>query len=79
MFSQQFKDEIVGYALQIAKLQRNEDHLQSAKVLDDKFKAELIELRHAEEKWDEIPDLFYYAICLEAQDEPLRLQELEGW
>ena len=67
MFNQSFVDEIVALALQIAKLQRNEDHLQSLPVLHEKYMHELEELGDAQERWDEIPDVVYYATCAAAQ------------
>lgn len=77
MISAQFLCEVVGYALQIAKRQRNEDHLQSVEILENKFQAELAELEDAEGIWDEMPDLCYYAICLAAQGQSARLWQLE--
>lgn len=67
MFDQVFIDEVVSLALQIAKRARNEDHLQDINMIFDKFNHELEELDEAVEKWDEIPDVVYYAACAAAQ------------
>lgn len=79
MFDQSFIDEIVTLALQIAKLQRNEEHLQSCDILFRKFKAEEQELAETSFnlKWDEIPDIVYYATCLLAQGENHTIDRVE--
>lgn len=64
MLTESFIQEVVALALQIARRVRNEDHLQSVDILIDKFFAECKEADHAENIWDEIPDLVYYAVCL---------------
>jgi len=76
MFNQAFIDEVVALALQIAKLQRNEDHLQDINTIFDKFTHELEELEEAENKWDEIPDVVYYATCAAAQGSPHLLRAM---
>lgn len=77
MFSAQFLSEIVGYALEIARQVRGEDHLQSCAILASKFQAECKELAEAEVIWDEIPDVVYYSLCLAAQGENYALARVE--
>lgn len=77
MFSAQFVSDVVALALKIARLQRNEEHLQSTDVLYQKFLNEQKELAEAQNIWDEIPDVVYYAICLAAQGENDALSRLE--
>jgi len=69
MKREQFIEEVTRMALHIAKHVRNEDHLQSISVLSAKFQAECLELAEARYAWDEIPDIMYYAACLQAQGE----------
>jgi hypothetical protein len=66
-FSPQFQDEIVSLALQIAKQQRGEDHLQDVDILAAKYQAEIEELHTTEYAAEELTDVLYYAVCLNAQ------------
>lgn len=76
MFDQAFIDEIEQLALRIAKLQRNEDHLQDINTIFDKFNRECQELEEADEQWDEIPDIIYYATCAYIQGSPHLLRAM---
>jgi hypothetical protein len=77
LFDAHFVSEVIALALEIARLQRGEDHLQSPDVLHEQFVREKQELATAAEKWDEIPDLIYYATCLIAWGENAALCEVE--
>lgn len=68
-FDALFVSQIVSYALEIARLQRGENHLQSRETLLAKYQAEKRELAEAANIWDEIPDVVYYATCLLAWGE----------
>src|SRR5579859_6958154 len=63
-------DEIVTLALQIAKRQRGEDHLQSAESIKGKLLLEYVELGEAlavKTRLDvlsEVADCTYYTVCL---------------
>jgi hypothetical protein len=71
IFSDAFLFEIEQLALQIAKSQRNEDHMQDAETLYMKFEREQKELAEEDakgeegEQWDELPDVTYYAACMQ--------------
>ncbi len=77
MFDAEFIAEVVSLALEIARLQRGQDHLQSSATLYQKFLAERDELTAAEIIWDEIPDVVYYATCLIAWGENYALSVVE--
>lgn len=64
LFSETFLEQIHTDALAIAWQRRREHHLQSVGTLGTKFEAEKEELGDAEEVWDELPDVTYYAACL---------------
>ena len=76
-FDSSFISEVVFLALDIARLQRGEDHLQAPDTLYSKFVAECEELAEAEVIWDEIPDVVYYATCLIAWGENYALSQVE--
>lgn len=71
-----FQDEIKSLALRIAKHVRNEEHLQDINTIFDKFNHELEELEEASEKWDELPDILYYATCAAIQGSPHLLRTM---
>lgn len=75
-FSDVFIDEICQLALQIAYQQRGENRMQPVDTLWRKFRGEVEEYHEASEKWDEIPDLVYYATCLHGQGDSSALSEL---
>lgn len=66
MFNPTFVAQIIPLALAIAQQQRGEARLQSIEVLSRKFAHECRELDETENIWDEIPDILYYAACLQA-------------
>jgi hypothetical protein len=71
--------EVVSLALSIARIQRGENHLQDAATLRRKFAAECVELAEAGSLiFDEIPDIFYYALCLAAQGDNSALLQVVG-
>lgn len=74
-FSQQFQDEIVSLALQIAQHQRGEDHLQDVDILAAKYQAEIEELHSTDYAPEELTDVLYYAICINAQGQHNELEE----
>lgn len=76
-FDAAFVAEIISYALDIALRQRGENHLQNAETLCIKFDAEMLELASAENIWDEIPDVLYYAVCLVGRGISSRLATVE--
>src|SRR5215813_9294609 len=65
MFSEAFLIEIKELALQIAKNQRGQDHLQDLDTLYDKFRREREELWGTAHPWDELPDVGYYTACMQ--------------
>lgn len=72
-----FQEEIITLALAIARQQRNENHLQEPSLLLKKYLHERdAELPFAENAWDELPDVMYYAVCLAAYDMPYALNDL---
>lgn len=64
MFSKIFLSHIKGFALKIAWQQRQERTLQPLNVNLSKYEDEKKELLEAEEQWDELPDVAYYASCI---------------
>lgn len=83
-FSASFEQEIISLAKQIAWNNRetlskdwadpNTPELQPVGALEQKFNAELLELRLADEPWDELPDVCYYAVCLNYYGSTLALE-----
>src|SRR5579863_3075750 len=83
MFSQAFFEEIIALAKQISWNLREQraalwadptipeilpvESVGEVTGLRVKFKAELEELRAAGDPWDELPDIAYYAACIQAR------------
>lgn len=74
-FSREFQEQIVALALQIAKHQRGEDHLQDVDILAAKYQAEVEELHETEYAPEELTDVLYYAVCLSSQGRHDELEE----
>lgn len=65
MFTKSFLGEVKSLALRIAFRQRGELHMQNIYTLHGKFQSEQQELAEASEPWDELPDVAYYAACMQ--------------
>lgn len=76
-FSASFLSEIVRLAKEIAYYQRGEHKLQDTDILDEKYAREVKELAESEHPEEELPDVVYYALCLAAQGENVKLAEVE--
>lgn len=74
-FSPRFQNEVVALAVQIARYQRGESHLQDVDILAAKYQAEIEELHSTDYAPEELTDVLYYAICINAQGRHDELEE----
>jgi hypothetical protein len=75
-FGKDFQHQIAALALQIAKLQRGEDHLQDIDTLMQQFQQEQNDFEESEYPSEKIIDIVYCAVCLAAQGRHDELEQI---